>query len=364
MDISTRLEAVYHAHQQILNLYRHPTFPFHPDLLNAALSHLDTVLEELRLAYEELQEQNQALVDTRQQLEAERQRYQELFNLAPDGYLVTNATGIIQEANVALSTMLKVPQKYLIGKPLLLFLSESDRPAIRTLLAQLHQTPPPYPRHTWETQLHPRRGAPIAVGVTLTCSYYPSGPLAHIRWLLRDITQQKEAEAKIYRQAFYDPLTELPNRALLDIYLPKTLAQAQRQKMQVAIAFLDLDLFKNINDTFGHSIGDEVLRQVGQRLQNCLRAEDLLVRWGGDEFIIVLASLHSLADVRGMCDRLIASLQPAFNVNHHPLHISTSFGIAFYPDHSQDPETLLHHADQALYQAKRQGRNTYTFYST
>jgi diguanylate cyclase (GGDEF)-like protein/PAS domain S-box-containing protein len=282
-------------------------------------------------------------------------------------YLVTNATGIIQEANVALAMMLGVSQAYLVGKPFLLFFPESDRPAIRTLLTQLDQTPPPstpLPRHTWETKLHSRRDASIAVGATLTCSYQPSGAIAHIRWLFRDITEQKAAEAKIYHQAFYDPLTGLPNRALLDVYLPKTLAQAQRQNMQVAIAFLDLDLFKEINDTFGHSIGDELLQQVGQRLQACLRAGDLLVRWGGDEFIIVLASLHSLEDVRGTCDRLIASLKPAFNVNHHSIQVSTSFGIAFYPDHSQDPETLLHHADQALYQAKKQGRNTYAFYAT
>jgi PAS domain-containing protein len=123
MDISRRLNAFYQAHQQVLEVYRQTSLApaRHPDLLDAALSHLDTVLEELRLAYEELQQQNQALAGTRQQLESERQRYQELFNLAPDGYLVTNATGIIQEANVALAMMLGVSQEYLVGKPLLLF---------------------------------------------------------------------------------------------------------------------------------------------------------------------------------------------------------------------------------------------------
>jgi len=367
MDISERIDAVYQAHQQVLNLYRLTgDLPTHrPDLLDASLSHLETVLEELRLAYEELQQQNQALVDYRQQLEAERHRYQELFNLAPDGYLVTNATGIIQEANVALATMLNVSQADLIGKPLLLFFAKADRPHIHTTLAQLSQRPPPpAPIQTWETQLCPRQGDPIAVGVTLTCSYQPTGAIAHVRWLLRDITQQKEAEAKIHRQAFYDSLTDLPNRALLDTYLPKILAQAQRQKTQAAIAFLDLDRFKGINDTLGHSVGDEVLRQVGQRLRKCLRTEDLLVRWGGDEFIVVLAFVQTLEDVRGACDRLTASLQSAFYVNHHVLHISTSIGVAFYPDHGQEPETLLRHADHALYQAKKQGRNTYSFYST
>ncbi|MGB3203339.1 MAG: diguanylate cyclase [Nodosilinea sp.] len=368
MSISGRIKAVYQAHQQILSLYRQADDSRinRSDVLEASLSHLETVLEELRTAYDEIEQQNQALVESRQQLEAERQRYQELFDLAPDGYLVTNATGIIQEANVAMAAMLQMSQTYLIGKPLLLFFAASDRPHIRNTLAQMHQPlppPSPPPTYTWDTQLHPRGANPIEVGVTLTCSYQPTGAVSPIRWLLRDITQQKEAEAKTYHQAFYDLLTELPNRALLDTYLPKTLAQAQRKNTQVALAFLDLDRFKVINDTFGHSVGDELLRQVAERLQHCLRAEDLLVRWGGDEFIIVMAFVNTREDVRGTCDRLVTSLQAAFSINHHSLQISTSMGVAFYPTHGSDPEVLLLHADQALYQAKQQGRNTYAFYS-
>lgn len=333
-----------------------------PKLFKTSLESQNTTLEELRIANRELKEQNQASVDYCQQLEAECQRYKELFNLTPNGYLVTNANGTIQEANVAMATMLQVSQECLIGKPLLLFFPEPDRPYIRTTLTQLsqHRLPPIY---TWETQLQLCHGNLAAVDMTLTCIYQSSGAISHILWLLRDITQQKEAEAKIHHQAFYDPLTNLPNRALLDTYLPKTLSQAQRQNIPVAIAFLDLDRFKVINDTLGHSVGDELLQQFGQRLQNCLRAEDLLVRWGGDEFIIVLAFVSTLDDVRSMCDRLIASVQPTFYINHHSLHISTSIGVTFYPDHGTDPKTLLRHADQALYQAKKRGGNTYYFYS-
>ena len=157
MDISGRINAVYQAHEHALNLYRQKAPAAHFDLLEASLSHLGSVLEELRVAYEELKQQNQALVDYRQQLEAERQRYQELFNLAPDGYLVTNATGIIQEANVAMSAMLQLSQAYLVGKPLLLFFPEPDRPIIHRILAQLNPNSPAPLRHqSWETQLLPR----------------------------------------------------------------------------------------------------------------------------------------------------------------------------------------------------------------
>ncbi|HEY9889833.1 MAG TPA: diguanylate cyclase [Candidatus Obscuribacterales bacterium] len=369
MDISGRIDAVYQAHQRVLALYQQSDDP--PvnlaALLQVSLGNLSTVLEELRTAYEELTQQNQALVDYRQQLEAERQRYQELFNLAPDGYLVTNDMGIIQEANVAIAAMLQVSQSYLMGKPLLLFFPEGDRPAIRTTLAALHQ-PSPLPAlspiHTWETCLHPRRGDPVAVAVTLTCSYQPGGTISYLRWLLRDITQQQAAAAKIHRQAFYDALTGLPNRALLETFLPKTLAHAKRQNAQAAVAFLDLDYFKDINDTFGHSVGDALLQQVGQRLQACLREGDLLVRWGGDEFIVVFSNITSRATVGHTCDRLIASLQRAFTLRQHDLHISTSFGVAVFPQDATDPETLLRYADQALYQAKKQGRNTYHFYQS
>lgn len=368
MNISERIKAAYQAHRHVLSLYQQVDDPqiSRSDVLEESLSDLETALEELQAAYDEIRQQNQALVESRQQLEAERQRYQELFNLAPDGYLVTNATGIIQEANVAIASMLQISQAHLMGKPLLLFFPASDRPRIRTTLAHLqqpHPQPTPLRVYTWETQLRPRTANPIEVGVTLACNSQRTGEMASVRWLLRDITRQKAAEAKTYHQAFYDSLTELPNRALLDTYLPKTLAQAQRQNTQVAVAFLDLDRFKVINDTFGHSVGDGLLRQVGERLQHGLRAEDLLVRWGGDEFIIVMTFVNALEDVRRTCDRLVTSLQAAFNVNHHSLQISTSMGVAFYPDHGRDPEALLLHADQALYQAKQQGRNTYSFYS-
>jgi diguanylate cyclase (GGDEF)-like protein len=201
------------------------------------------------------------------------------------------------------------------------------------------------------------------VAITLSCSRDLDGSTTRLRWQVRDITQQKQAEAKIHHQAFYDALTGLPNRALLDTYLPKVLAQAKRHETQLAVAFLDLDQFKGINDSLGHGVGDELLQQVGQRLQSCLREADLLVRWGGDEFIVILADVTKLKDVGRTCDRIIASLQPVFIIKDHNLYISISFGVALFPRDGNDPETLLRHADQALYKAKSQGCNTYRFYS-
>lgn len=354
-----RIDAVQ---QRALLLHRRASeLPIQPELLALALDDLSLVLEELRTAHEELIQQNQVLANYRQQLETERQRYQNLFNLAPDGYLVSNAKGVIQAGNVAIAALLHLPQVTLVGKPMVLFLPVKHRRAFYAMLAQLGRATQTLPTKTWETKLLPRQGAAVDVAITVSISH--ENGEARLRWLVRDITEKKQAEAKMHRQAFYDQLTGLPNRAFLDTYLPKVLAQANRQQSQVAVAFLDLDKFKDINDSLGHGVGDQLLHQVGQRLTQCLRGEDLLVRWGGDEFVLVLSRLPTSASVVHTCDRILSSLQPTFSINTHPLNIGTSIGVALFPQDGTDPTTLLRHADQALYQAKNQGRSTYRLYS-
>jgi diguanylate cyclase (GGDEF)-like protein/PAS domain S-box-containing protein len=365
MKFSDRIDAVNQAYRTLLTLYQQGGEQLvHADLFKSALHHLSVVLEELRMAYEEIEQQNQVLLDYHHTLEAERQRYQELFNLAPDGYLVTNLAGHIQEANAAISAMLGVQQSYLIGKPLIVFFPQRTHTVIHTTLAKLNQefAPDQPVSQTWESEICPRQAPPLQVAITLSYSCPAGDTPAYLRWLIRDITQQKQTEARIHHQAFHDSLTDLPNRALLDTYLPKALAQARRHNTQLALAFLDLDQFKSINDTLGHGVGDELLKQVGCRLQDCLRETDLLVRWGGDEFIVVLADVATLEDVERTCDRIVTSLRPVFTIWQYQLHITTSFGVALFPQDGDTPETLLSYADLALYQAKNQGRNTYRFY--
>ncbi|MBW4462512.1 MAG: diguanylate cyclase [Nodosilinea sp. WJT8-NPBG4] len=353
-----RIDAVQ---QRALLLQQHASAsPIQPELLAMALNDLSLVIEELRAAHEELTQQNQALADHRQQLELERQRYQDLFNLAPDGYLVSDTKGIIQAGNVAIAAMLHLPQELLVGKPMVLFLPIKHRRALYAMLAQLSRSAQALPTKAWETQLLPREGPSIDVAITVSISR--EGREAHLRWLVRDITEKKQDEARIHHQAFYDRLTGLPNRTFLDTYLPKALAQADRQQTQVAVAFLDLDKFKDINDSLGHEVGDQMLHRVAQRLSQCLRSEDLLVRWGGDEFVLVLSRLTAADAVERTCDRILESLKPIFTLDNHRLQVGTSIGIALFPQDGTDPTILLRHADQALYQAKDQGRNTYRFY--
>jgi diguanylate cyclase (GGDEF)-like protein len=171
-----------------------------------------------------------------------------------------------------------------------------------------------------------------------------------------------QVETSIRHQAFHDALTNLPNRTLFDLRLSWAITEARVQNHQLAVMFLDLDRFKWINDTLGHPVGDELLRQMVRRLQSCLREDKLIARWGGDEFVLLLPHIHGVEDATQIAQRILGAVQPAFAIENHQLHVSCSIGIAVYPHDGEDAPTLTKNADVALYQVKEQGRNNYQLY--
>ncbi len=175
----------------------------------------------------------------------------------------------------------------------------------------------------------------------------------------RDVTREKQKQANIEYQALHDTLTNLPNRSLFDRKFSEAITHAAERSQIMAIMFLDLDKFKEVNDTFGHSVGDLLLQTVTQRLVVCLREVDLISRWGGDEFAIILPEIRCRENVVEIAQRLIQAMQPEFILEGNRLKVTTSIGIALYPDDGLDSSTLLRSADQALYQAKKSGRNNY-----
>lgn len=179
----------------------------------------------------------------------------------------------------------------------------------------------------------------------------------------RDLTERREAEEKIRLMAYSDSLTGLPNRAALKLRLGQLLAQASQTGEQVAVLFLDLDRFKQINDTLGHTAGDRFLQAVAGRLEACLRRIDTVARQGGDEFVILLPGFQGTAAVTRVADKLLSALSEPLVFQGHTLRSSGSIGIALYPEDGRDVETLLKHADMAMYQAKEAGRNTCCCYS-
>lgn len=176
--------------------------------------------------------------------------------------------------------------------------------------------------------------------------------------------ERQRTENLMRYQAFHDLLTGLPNRMLFQDRLEQAVANARRRGDSLAVMFLDLDRFKTINDTLGHTVGDQLLQCVTQRLTQCLRAGDTVARWGGDEFTLLLPMVNQRSEVAQTAARILAVLQQPFRLNGHELYITTSIGIAFYEVNSQDSETLIKHADAALYLAKEKGRNSYQFYSS
>lgn len=178
-----------------------------------------------------------------------------------------------------------------------------------------------------------------------------------------DITALKETEAQIRQLAYYDTLTSLPNRRLLIDHLNRALAQARRFRRAMAVMFLDLDRFKQINDTLGHSAGDELLKQVADRLTRCVRAGDTVARAGGDEFVIVLTEVSHPEDAARVAEKIIDACATPIPLAGQPLNITLSIGIALYPvEGTDDFDELMIKADMAMYEAKEAGGNVYRFF--
>jgi diguanylate cyclase (GGDEF)-like protein/PAS domain S-box-containing protein len=180
---------------------------------------------------------------------------------------------------------------------------------------------------------------------------------------LEDITDRKVAENRVQFLAYYDALTELPNRTLLQDRLGKALASSRRQKDKVAVLFLDLDRFKVINDSLGHSCGDLLLRKVADRLKGQVREQDTVARVGGDEFLVVLTGVKDVMDAAIVAEKIMDALIADLVIQGRKLSVSCSMGISIFPEHGADGETLIKNADAAMYSAKESGRNTFHFFS-
>jgi diguanylate cyclase (GGDEF)-like protein len=178
-----------------------------------------------------------------------------------------------------------------------------------------------------------------------------------------DITERKQAEDTIRHLAYHDALTGLPNRTLFSDRIALAMAQAHRNGHKLAVMFMDLDRFKIINDTLGHSIGDKLLQEVARRLVDCLREGDTVARLGGDEFLVLLPKVDHVEDVAKMAERILEIFKIPFRLDNYEPFISSSIGIALYPDDGDNVRTLLKNADIALNRAKAQGRNIYQFYT-
>ena len=190
-----------------------------------------------------------------------------------------------------------------------------------------------------------------------------AGKICLIEGTIQDITDRRRAEEQVEFLAFYDALTGLPNRSLLRDRMSKALANARRHDEKVALLFLDLDRFKIINDSLGHSCGDLLLQQVAGRLRKSAREQDTVSRIGGDEFLIAMSGIKDIPDAAVAAERIMDEMTAGFLVQGHSLNVSCSMGISIYPEHGADSETLIKNADAAMYYAKESGRNAFRFFT-
>jgi len=189
------------------------------------------------------------------------------------------------------------------------------------------------------------------------------GQIVQYTSLFSDITERKENEAKLHYQAYHDPLTTLPNRILFVERLLHSIKLARRNERKVALLFLDLDHFKQVNDTFGHPKGDEILKQVANRLVECVRETDTVARSGGDEFMVVLSNISGKSEAGNIAGKMLEKLKTPFYLDGQEVFLGLSIGISLAPDDSDDVTILLKQADMAMYQSKKKGRNTASFFS-
>ncbi len=236
---------------------------------------------------------------------------------------------------------------------------EDDRESVTTLLSKLMSGEEP--RATGLTRNHRKDGESIWCEWYHSCLLDDQGRIVSILSFVQDVSSRIQAEERLQYMATRDALTGLPNRLLLHERLAQAIAQAKRHGRRVGVLFIDLDRFKNVNDTLGHRIGDELLKHVTQALSTALRDTDLLARLGGDEFMVIVEDFDDPSVLGRIAQKLQDAIAQPFQIEDHDIYVTSSIGISVYPDDSDDPEQLLKHADVAMYRSKELGRNTYQF---
>ncbi|MBK7057655.1 MAG: diguanylate cyclase [Leptospiraceae bacterium] len=299
-------------------------------------------------------------ITKRKQAEAELRIAATVFD-AQEGMMITDASSIILKVNHAFTRITGYKPEEVIGKSPSIFRSgRHDEAFYATMWKSIHQT------KAWQGEVWNRRKSGEIYPQWLTITAVVGGNNIINRYVatLTDITERKATEEFINRLAFYDPLTQLPNRRLLEERLKHGITVNRRNDTQMAALMLDLDKFKAVNDKYGHSAGDDLLQQVALRIKSRLREVDLVSRLGGDEFFILIEDIRQIEIVANIAEDIVFLLSQPFTVlESYTVEIGGSVGICLYPDNGDNPSKLMKNADLALYHAKEQGRGRYAFFT-
>lgn len=303
-----------------------------------------------------------SIVDVTESKRAEEKLRQAaaVFESTLEGVMVTDATGIIVAVNHAFEDITGYSEAEAIGyMPSILQSERHDQDFYRKMWQSLRTD------GIWRGEVWNRRKNgelfPVIQSISSICN--DQDEVTHYVSLFSDISALKESQEKLNHLAYHDAMTDLPNRLLFEDRLQHAMEHARREGHGVALLFIDLDRFKNINDSLGHPVGDALLLETAARLRAIARREDTVARLGGDEFIIVMEKIREPQDAAVLAQKLIDEFQAPLDIKGHMLHIGLSIGIGIYPRDGEDVATLVRNADAALYRVKEQGRNGMQFYT-
>ncbi len=298
--------------------------------------------------------------------EQNQKRQAEILEQIRDSVVSTDLNDIITSWNHGAETIHGYTAEEMIGRPIYTLYFEEDIP----LLQHMKEETLRQGMFQGEIRKRTKSGEGIDTLLTLTPFRDENGDVIGLTRFTQDITQRKKIEQQLKEQtellnyqAYHDALTGLPNRTLFDDRLQQAMANAKKHDEMLGLLFIDLDNFKQINDTLGHPIGDRILKVIAKRLQGTIREEDTLARLGGDEFVLLTRALTSPQSASTIANKIIDALRPGIVLDAHELHISASIGVSLYPQDTSDKNDLLKYADTAMYKAKEVGKNAYKFYS-
>lgn len=283
-----------------------------------------------------------------------------VFDGSLNPIVIIDIQGIVQQVNRAFTRTTGYLAEEVIGKSVRILQSQQVDEAFYEYIWYMIET-----EGVWEGEIWCRRksGEDFPVWQSVTSVRDADGVITHYINTFNDITEQKLSADYIYQLAHYDLLTGLPNRVLFSERCKHAIERAKRNQQKTVLLYLDLDRFKQINDSLGHPVGDELLEKVAERLKSQLREEDTVARLGGDEFVIVVEQVTDDRDAERIASKILEALRMPFQLKQHELVISASVGISLSPMDGNDVATLIKHADLAMYRAKEKGRDNYQFFS-
>ncbi len=299
-------------------------------------------------------------ITERKQAEEELQLSARVFNEANEGIMVTDAQGLVTKINPMFTEMTGYRLDEIRGHlPRFLCSEKHSTVQYQEIIATLQQE-----RH-WQGELWSVRknGEAYAQLCRISALLDSQSKVTHYVGLFTDITEKTIYAEKIEQMAHFDVLTGLPNRALFADHFQLAMSRSQREHHLLAICFLDLDGFKPVNDIYGHEVGDQILIEVAKRIKSCIREQDTASRLGGDEFALLLGDMAHIEQCTQAMDRIHDAIAQPYFIEGQQIYVGVSSGITVYPNDSADPDILLRHADQAMYQAKKAGRNRYQFFN-